>query len=625
MNEYLPLLIIGAAIGLSAAVLIFIYGISRRKPAPEDEELRHEMKTGTILKRILPYAKPYWKWYLGIFAIIIVSIAYDLISPILIGDMEDLVKNGFEMEELLKLLAAFFSILLVSAVAMYFQAVLLQKVGQRILSSIREELFRHIESLSHNQFNHIPVGKLVTRETNDTNSLSRLFTEIITSFAKSAVMIFGLIGAMFLVNLELTLLVLCFLPLIVLISFLFQHFMRKAFRRTKNATTDMNTFLSENLSGMKIIQIFNNEEKKQKEFEKKNQNILKAHDGEVLVFASFRPLVYLLYIASVMYLFYIGGKSSIENQTFLGMTITSGTVVTFYFYLMTLFDPIQRLAEVFNRLQSAVASAEKILTVFDMKPEIVDSEDAIEIEELRGEIEFRNVWFAYKEGDWILKDVSFHILPKETVAFVGATGAGKTTILSLLTRNYDIQKGQILIDGMDVKKIRLSSLRKCFGEMLQDVFLFSGTLRSNLTLREEGFTDEDVLSACRYVNADSFIQKLPEGLLSEVRERGSNFSQGQRQLLSFARTVLHRPNVMILDEATANIDTETEKLIQDSLQKMRNIGTMLIVAHRLSTIQNADRIIVLSHGEIKETGNHFELLHKRGMYYDLYKLQYEEK
>ena len=331
----------------------------------------------------------------------------------------------------------------------------------------------------------------------------------------------------------------------------------------------------------------------------------------------------MLYISSVMCLFYLGARGYIKNTVFLGQTVTSGTVVTFYLYISKFFNPIQTLAEQFDMLQSAFASAEKIFSVLDKKPELVDEPDAIELMQLRGEIEFRDVWFAYNPGEWVLKGVSFHVMPKQTVAFVGSTGSGKTTILSLICRNYDIQKGQILIDGIDIKHIKTASLRRHFGQMLQDVFLFSGTIRSNIVLREESFTDEQIWEACRYVNADRFINKLDDGLDEEVRERGNNFSAGQRQLLSFARTILHRPAVMILDEATANIHTETELLIQDSLERMKNIGTMLIVAHRLSTIQHADNIIVLSHGVIQEQGHHQELLRQKGRYYRLYTLQYE--
>jgi len=333
----------------------------------------------------------------------------------------------------------------------------------------------------------------------------------------------------------------------------------------------------------------------------------------------------MLYISSVLCLLYLGGRGYIRETEFMGQVIDSGVVVSFYMYISKFFNPIQSLAEQFNWLQSAFASAEKIFTIFDITPDVVDAPDAIELEEVKGEIEFKNVWFKYVEDEWVLQDVSFKVEAGQTAAFVGSTGSGKTTILSLLCRNYDIQKGQILVDGIDITKVKISSLRRHFGQMLQDVFLFSGTIRSNILLRMEGVSDEEVNEACRYVNADHFIDKLPNGLDEEVRERGNNFSAGQRQLLSFARTLIHHPAVMILDEATANIDTETEILIQDSLEKMAGIGTMLIVAHRLSTIQHADRIFFLSHGKIVEQGTHQELLEQKGRYYGLYKLQYNKK
>lgn len=386
----------------------------------------------------------------------------------------------------------------------------------------------------------------------------------------------------------------------------------------------MNTFLSENLSGMKIIQIFNREQRKTDEFDAKNAKLYKAQRSQLFVFGIFRPMVYMLYISSVLCLFFLGGKGYLDNIEFMGQIITADIIVAFYMFISRFFNPIQSLAEQFHRLQSAFASAEKIFTILDIAPEVTDEPDAIELEEVKGEIEFKNVWFAYNEGEWILKDVSFHVNANDTVAFVGSTGSGKTTILSLLCRNYDIQKGEILLDGINIKHIKIASLRKHFGQMLQDVFLFSGTIRSNIVLRDE-FDDDKIIEACKYVNADKFIDKLTNGLDEEVRERGNNFSAGQRQLLSFARTVIHKPEVMILDEATANIDTETETLIQDSLHKMMNVGTMLIVAHRLSTIQHADKILVLSHGEIIEQGNHHELLELKGRYYELYMLQYTKE
>jgi len=376
---------------------------------------------------------------------------------------------------------------------------------------------------------------------------------------------------------------------------------------------------------MKITQIFNREDAKMEEFLAKSKKLTAAKRERMFVFGIFRPMVYMLYISTVLCLLYLGAKSYIQDFTLLGQVITSGTVVTFYMYASRFFDPIQTLAEQFDTLQSAFASSEKIFTILDMVPEVVDEPDAIELEEIKGEIEFKDVWFAYKPDEWVLQGVSFHVSPKQTVAFVGSTGSGKTTILNLICRNYDIQKGQILIDGIDIKHIKIASLRRHFGQMLQDVFLFSGTIRSNILLREEGISDEEVMEACRYVNADSFINKLENGLDEVVRERGNNFSAGQRQLLSFARTIIHKPSVMILDEATANIDTETEVLIQDSLERMKNIGTMLIVAHRLSTIQHADNIILLSKGAILEQGTHQELLHQKGRYYQLYTLQYHKQ
>jgi ATP-binding cassette subfamily B protein len=375
---------------------------------------------------------------------------------------------------------------------------------------------------------------------------------------------------------------------------------------------------------MKIIQIFNREDRKMDEFSAKNSKLKSAKFRQIFVFGIFRPMVYMLYITSVLCLFYLGGRGYIKDTEFLGQTLTSGTVVSFYLYITKFFNPIQSLAEQFNWLQSAFASAEKIFTVFDIKPEITDSPNAIELDSIKGDIEFRNVWFAYENEEWVLKNVSFKVNANETVAFCGSTGSGKTTILSLICRNYDIQKGEILIDGINIRDIKIASLRSHFGQMLQDVFLFSGTIRSNILLSKEGVSDEEVMQACRYVNADKLIDKLPDGLDEEVRERGANFSAGQRQLISFARTIIHKPEIMILDEATANIDTETEVLIQNSLEKLMNIGTLLIVAHRLSTIRKADRIIYLSHGEIVESGTHTELLEKKGRYYELYKLQQDK-
>ncbi len=623
MREGYPLLIVGAIVGTLS--LLFVAAYAMMKDKKEAIGFDRNMKDGEILRRLLRYAKPHWKSFLFVGIIMLVSISYDIISPLLIGYIEKTVKADFELKVLYITVAVYAGVLLLSLVSTYLQAIVLQKTGQRILSALRQDLFAHIESLSHEQLNQIPVGKLVTRVTNDTNAISMLFTNILVNLFKNCFVIVGVLVAMLCLNYELTLMVLCFVPFIVLFTVIFRKFSRRAYRKVKDGTTDINTYLSENLSGMKITQIFNREERKMRDFEVKSRNLGKAKRDQIFVFGVFRPVVYMLYISSVLCLLYLGGRGYIKDTVFLGQVLTSETVVVFYMYISKFFNPIQSLAEQFNWLQSAFASAEKIFTVFDMQPAVVDDPDAVELSEIRGEIEFCDVWFSYIPDEWVLKGVSFHIDPEETVAFVGATGSGKSTILSLICRNYDIQKGQILIDGMDIRKIKISSLRRHFGQMLQDVFLFSGTIRSNILLREDGISDEEIMTACRYVNADSFIEKSEKGLDEPVLERGNNFSAGQRQLLSFARTILHKPAVMILDEATANIDTETELLIQDSLEKMMNIGTMLIVAHRLSTIQHADRIILLSHGQITEQGTHQQLLRQKGHYYRLYTLQYHKQ
>ena len=622
MREYYPLIVVGGVIGLISIVFSLAYALIKNKK--EAIGFDRNMKDGEIVRRLLAYAKPHWRSFVFAGLCMAFSIAYDIASPLLIGYIEEVVSAEFELPKLFLLVGVYAGILIVSLASSYAQAIVLQKTGQRILSTLREDLFSHIEGLSHAQLNLIPVGKLVTRVTNDTNAISMMFTNILVNLIKNVFIVFGVLVAMFILHLELTLMVLCFAPFIVLFTLIFRKFSRRAYRKVKDGTTDINTFLSENLSGMKITQIFNRQQRKMQEFDKKNKTLASAKHQQIFVFGIFRPLVYMLYIASVLCLLYLGGKGYLDGASFLGNPVSSATVVTFYMYLSKFFNPIQSLAEQFNWLQSAFASAEKIFRVFDLQPIVVDSPDAVELGEIKGEIEFRDVWFAYVPGEWVLKGVSFHVSPRQTVAFVGATGSGKSTILSLICRNYDIQKGQILIDGMDVRKIKISALRRHFGQMLQDVFLFSGTIRSNIVLREEGIPDAEIMRVCHYVNADSFINRLERGLDEPVRERGNNFSAGQRQLLSFARTILHKPSVMILDEATANIDTETELLIQDSLEKMRSIGTMLIVAHRLSTIQHSDNIILLSHGEIVEQGTHQELLRRRGRYYQLYTLQYQK-
>ena len=624
LKEFLPVVIVASLIG-SLAVAFTMAWFALKKTKDETDDSERKISDKELIARLLQYAKPHWKSFVLCLVIMLFSVVYDVVSPLLISQVQNLIKGDFELIELYTLVGVYASILAISMVCTYFQAMILQKTGQKILSQIRLDTFTHIEKLSHEQLNNIPVGKLVTRVTNDPNRISFMFTNILVTLVKNSMVIVGVLVAMLLLNYALTLMILCFVPFVVLFTLIFRKFSRRVHRKVTNATTDINTYLSENLSGMKITQIFNREQQKYEDFAQRSTGLRKAKQNRMYVFGIFRPMVYMLFVSSQMCLFFFAARGYIQQTEFLGQVIDGALVVAFYGYISRFFNPIQTLAEQFDMLQQSFAGAEKIFAILDMEPQVVDEEDAVELDEIKGEIEFKDVWFAYKPGEWVLKGVSFHVEPKQTVAFVGSTGSGKTTILSLICRNYDIQKGQILIDGIDIKKIKISSLRRHFGQMLQDVFLFAGDIRSNILLRSEGISDDEVMEACQYVNADKFINRLEKGLDEPVRERGNNFSAGQRQLLSFARTIIHKPAVMILDEATANIDTETEILIQDSLEKMKNIGTMLIVAHRLSTIQHSDNIILLSHGQIVEQGNHQQLLQKKGMYYNLYTLQFQKQ
>lgn len=586
----------------------------------EKEKVR-KMKDSVIIKRLLKYTKPFiWK-FAFVILLMLFSVLIEVGTPLITGEVIELLgADVIDIKYILFLVIIYIILVLLSLGGSYLQALTLQKIGQNILFDIRTEVFTHIENLSIAQINKTPIGKLVTRVTNDTNTLNEMFTNSIVNLIRNFATLIFVLVAMFLKNWKLTLYILAVVPFIIAFTILFKRVTRKAYRQVRTDISNMNAFLSENISGMKITQMFNQESKQYNEFKRRNTRLNNSSLKQTITFGIFRPAMYLLYVVAVIIVVYFGSVEVMENPM-----VLFSLVYVFYQFVSKLFNPIQQLADQFNTIQSAFASSERIFEILDTESEIVDKEDALEIEEFKGKIEFRNVWFAYNDEDWILKDVSFVINPKETVAFVGATGAGKTTILSLIVRNYDIQKGQILIDDIDVKDIKLSSLRKNIGQMLQDVFLFNGTIKSNIQMREESITDEDIYNACEYVNANHFIEKLDNKYDEEVRERGNNFSSGQRQLLSFARTIVHKPQIMILDEATANIDTETEVLIQESLEKMRNIGTMLIVAHRLSTIQHSDKIVVLKHGEIQEIGNHQELLKKKGQYYELYKIQYQKK
>ena len=491
---------------------------------------------------------------------------------------------------------------------------LLQKMGQQIVYKLREETFTHIHSLSLSFFNITPVGKLVTRVSNDTEAVNELFSTILVKLFKNVVKIIGYAVVMLSINVKMAGISFLLLPLVAILTFVFRHLSRKAYQITRNKITELNTFLSEHISGMKLIQIFAREKEKYSEFEGKSMELYRANFREIMTFAIFRPSIYMVSVIAMILVIRTGSLSVLNGS------LSLGTLFVFITYISSFFEPIQELSEQLGTLQSSIASAEKIFSVLDVKPEIVSPADPTPVNIL-GEIEFRHVWFAYEEENYILKDVSFVIQPGEKAAFVGATGAGKSTILNLIGRYFDIQKGQILIDGIDIHEIDLDVLRGAIGQVQQDVFIFTGDIKSNISLNNEAISPDDVRRAAEIVNADPFIQKLPHGYNEPVTERGSTLSAGQRQLLSFARTLAYDPKILVLDEATANIDTETETLITQALARLMDGRTTIMVAHRLSTIQHADKIIVMHHGEIKESGTHQELLAKDGLYKKLYELQ----
>lgn len=565
--------------------------------------------------RLIAYMKPYAHWVIFALLLVLGLTAFDLYRPMLVGDAIDTFGANGDYDVIIATAIKYAVVLALSFAFNIAQTWILQKTGQNIILQMRKDLYRHIQSLGSRYFDITPVGKLVTRVTNDVEALNEMYSGILVQLFRNIVKIVGLAGVMLVLDVRLAAISFVLMPLVIGLTVLCQKIARNIYRLYRTRLTDINTFLSEHLSGMKIIQIFGRQERKFEEFHDKNTKLYKAFYREMLMYAVFRPLIYILSILSLMIVLWFGSRNVFDE------IISVGTLYIFSNYIRSFFDPIQELAEQFSTLQSSIASAEKLFTVMDEDEFIPEVENPKQPDKITGKIEFDHVWFAYDGENYVLKDVSFVINPGEKVAFVGATGAGKSSILNLIGRYYDIQKGHIYIDGIDIRQLSKKKLRSAIGQMQQDVFIFEGDVAYNIRLNDDDITDAQVKAAAEYVNASHFIEKLPQGYHEPVTERGATFSAGERQLLSFARTLAHNPSILVMDEATANIDTETEILIQEALEKLMDGRTTIMVAHRLSTIQHADCIMVMHKGRICERGTHRELLEQDGIYRKLYELQ----
>ena len=576
---------------------------------------KNEMNKKSSTMRLIAYMKPYAHWVIFALLLVLGLTAFDLYRPMLVGDAIDTFGANGDYDVIIATAIKYAVVLALSFAFNIAQTWILQKTGQNIILQMRKDLYRHIQSLGSRYFDITPVGKLVTRVTNDVEALNEMYSGILVQLFRNIVKIVGLAGVMLVLDVRLAAISFVLMPLVIGLTVLCQKIARNIYRLYRTRLTDINTFLSEHLSGMKIIQIFGRQERKFEEFHDKNSKLYKAFYREMLMYAVFRPLIYILSILSLMIVLWFGSRNVFDE------IISVGTLYIFSNYIRSFFDPIQELAEQFSTLQSSIASAEKIFTVMDEDEFIPEVENPKQPDKITGKIEFDHVWFAYDGENYVLKDVSFVINPGEKVAFVGATGAGKSSILNLIGRYYDIQKGHIYIDGIDIRQLSKKQLRSAIGQMQQDVFIFEGDVAYNIRLNDDDITDAQVKAAAEYVNASHFIEKLPQGYHEPVTERGATFSAGERQLLSFARTLAHNPSILVMDEATANIDTETEILIQEALEKLMVGRTTIMVAHRLSTIQHADCIMVMHKGRICERGTHRELLEQDGIYRKLYELQ----
>lgn len=598
----------------------------------EEQELttHHSIKDISILKGILGYIKPYRVSFTLIIIFDIVLATSFSLEPLIVKYMVDYLANldsATPFSESMKIISIYISAdiacWLIYSIGTYFVSLNLKRLGQKIVRDMRNDMFNHILSLSQKQLRELKIGSYVTRVTNDTQNLSSLFSDVLPQMLRAFFTLLSIIVATFIITAQegifyFGFLFLAYIPVIVFISYFFRRKAKKYYREEKNSISEMNSFLSETFQGIKVIKTFEREDKKTDEFDEKNSKIYSSFLHSQRLFAFYYPFMNFLQITSTVILMLLTLPTIVKGDN---SKFTIGTFYLLYSYSMQFFQPLLTIANLMNQFESILTSAERIIFVLNEKIEIEDNEDSIDVPLFKGKIEFRNVCFAYEKDNYVLNNVSFVIEPGESVAFVGATGAGKSTIISLISRTYEIDSGQILIDDVDIKKYSLDTLRRNIGVMLQDVFLFSGTIEDNISLGDSSVTDDKVKEACREIGAEEMIMRLENGYETKVKERGANFSAGERQLISFARTLVYNPSLVLLDEATANIDTETERTIQKAIQRMKRIGTMVIVAHRLSTIKDCNRIFVVDKGEIKEEGNHDELLAKNGIYYHLYRLQ----
>jgi ATP-binding cassette subfamily B protein len=599
-----------------------------------EEEALGKAYDSRLMRRLMEYMRPYKLRVILALALTLAVTPLELAPPKLfqvaidryltpaISETINLAaaRRGLVLISLIYLLVLFFDFL-----AQYVQIRIMQRVGQQTMYDMRQEIFGHIQRLSMSYFDKNPVGRLVTRVTTDVDALNDLFAAGVVTMINDFFLLAVMVGVLLYLNWPLALAALAVLPLILVVTLIFRRFVREANRRIRTAIARINAFLQEYISGMSIVQVFNRERRARVEFIKRNRDHMLAYKDAILAFALFYPTVEFLGVAAIALILWVGGIKIFAN------TLTLGVLVAFMQYAQRFFRPIQDLSEKFNILQSAMAASERIFRLLDEPVSISSDPKAVPLREPRGEIEFRNVWFSYrhatelKDEDWVLRDVSFRVEPGQTMAIVGHTGAGKTTLISLLLRFYDIQRGQILLDGIDIRMIELQDLRRQFGIVLQDPFLFSGTIESNVRLGTPGIDRATVKHAVDEVGLGDFMRALPGGVDTSVNERGSTLSVGQRQLINFARALAHNPRFLILDEATSSVDTKTEMLIREALDRLLSGRTALVIAHRLSTIQHADCILVFHKGRLREQGAHQELLAQRGIYYRLYQLQYKEQ